>query len=534
MQAYINLNAQYGFEQARTLPYSSIQQILQNMDKLGIHQTVVEYHGGPNVLEAARLLLNDLQAIPNWQARLIPSFCVDVSVQFQNNGIARLRAMLEDCNPHCIHLNPLQGQYRLRMIDTVLDKIQDLCSVIFIDYNKLPKENASDDLLYLAKRYPQLSFIIRQVMYTGYPFVLDLMLRADNIYIDNSRMHTRGALALFYKHVGPDRVVFSTDTPSNCGAAMAAITFADLPEESKDNIRFGTFLGMFRDEASRKFLQSNCKVIPNQVKNSIWTPFVTEGKAPNVEIYDAHAHLGSSGNNWYIADADFESQVNSIAQEMDRLNVKKIVSSVCGRFDLIQSNLDMENAVKGHDRFRGYLRYSPLLAEAFTQEYLDSCFARGYFIGLKTLPGYVGVDIRDERYAPMFRYAHEHHLPVLIHSWNADLGSPAKCAEAAARWPNATIIIGHTGGGDAGRAEAEALAKDPRYKNVYFEFCGSFTSTRPWEETLKHIDYRRILYGTDSCLHEMAYEMGRLLSADIDDEKLIAILGGNAKALFGF
>ncbi len=534
MQSYINLNALYTHESDGSIPYSSIQDILKNMDKLGIHQTVVEYDGSPNVLDANRRLLLDLEEIPNWKERLIPSFCVDVSVQLQHKGIETLRAMLEGYNPHCIYLDPLNGRYRLRMIDTVLDKIQDLCDVVLIDYRNLPKENASDDLLYLAKRYPRLSFIIRRVMYTGYPFMLDLMLRTDNIYIDNSRMHTRGALTLFHKHVGPDRVVFSTDTPSNCGAAMASITFADLPEESKDNIRFGTFLRMFHDKSSREFLRSNCKVIPNQVKNRFWTPFVEEGKAPDVEIYDAHAHLGPTGGGWYVADADFESQVPSIEQEMDRLNVKAFISSVTGRPDLIQGNLDMENAVKGHSRFRGYLRYSPLLAETFTEDYLDACFARGYFVGLKTLPGYVGVDIRDERYTPMFRYAHEHHLPILIHSWNGDAGSPAKCAEVAARWPNATIIIGHTGGGDAGRTEAEALAKDPRYKNLYFEFCGSFTSTHPWEETLEHIDYRRVLYGTDSCLHDMAYEMGRLLSADIDEEKLTAILGGNAKQLFGF
>ena len=34
-------------------------------------------------------------------------------------------------------------------------------------------------------------------------------------------------------------------------------------------------------------------------------------------------------------------------------------------------------------------------------------------------------------------------------------------------------------------------------------------------------------------MHEIAWELGRLLSADIPDEQLIAILGGNAKRILG-
>ena len=125
-------------------------------------------------------------------------------------------------------------------------------------------------------------------------------------------------------------------------------------------------------------------------------------------------------------------------------------------------------------------------------------------------------------------------MPILLHCWGNGLGSPLKCAEAAAKWPDAKVILGHSGGNDIGKAESEQVAQDPGYSNVYFEFCGSFPASSGWKETLEKIDYRRVLFGTDACLHDIGWEMGRLLSEDIEDEKLAAILGGNAMRIYGF
>ena len=96
------------------------------------------------------------------------------------------------------------------------------------------------------------------------------------------------------------------------------------------------------------------------------------------------------------------------------------------------------------------------------------------------------------------------------------------------------MILGHSGGNTAGKKESLEIANDPAYSNLYFEFCGSFPADFGWKEMLEVIDYKRVLFGTDACLHDIGWEMGRLLSEDIEDEKLAAILGGNAMRLFGF
>ena len=162
---------------------------------------------------------------------------------------------------------------------------------------------------------------------------------------------------------------------------------------------------------------------------------------------------------------------------------------------------------------------------------MDKMFATGFFIGFKTMPGYNGIGLGDERYIPMFEYAKKHDLPILLHTWGAkDIRS---FADVSARWPGVKVILGHSGGLEDGRQECHKVAQDPKYPDLYFEFCGSFFSTVSWKDSLEFIDYRRVLFGTDANLHDAAWELGRLLSEDICDEQLEAILSGNAIKLFG-
>ncbi|MBP3305665.1 MAG: amidohydrolase family protein [Oscillospiraceae bacterium] len=534
MYRYINLNGQYGVGQNFKMSYPTAQAVMDQMDRLGIWQTVMEYPPEANALRRNQVLLEDIQKIPHWQERIIPSFQLDVSAVVQTDAMEKIVKMAESCRPCCFTLRPKNSRYRLRLADMPLEYVKHLDPVVFLDIAQLTGPSSADDLIYLAGQYPNMRFVIRQAMYSDYPFLFDVLHRTKNVYADNSRMHTRRALEIFIQFFGEDRLLFSTDTKANNGAAMAAIAWADLTEEVKDKFRFGNFIHLFSDPADRQKLTDNLKAIPNRVKNRFWTPFVERQQAPDTEIYDIHTHMGATGNDWYIYELTLPEQVAAFEKDMERFNIRKIVSS-CSGMPHYTSNLEMEAACKGkEDRFKGYVRYNPLYSEKFSEEFLDACMSRGYFIGLKSLPAYMGTDIRDEKYEPMFRYAHEHDVPILLHCWDNQNGLPRYCAEAAAKWPKAQVILGHTGGGDKGRADCEAIAREPGHDNLWFEFCGSFTTDRDWEETLKSIDYRRVLYGTDACLHDIAFEMGRLLSMDLPDEQLEAILGGNAKRLFGF
>ena len=120
----------------------------------------------------------------------------------------------------------------------------------------------------------------------------------------------------------------------------------------------------------------------------------------------------------------------------------------------------------------------------------------------------------------------------LLHSFDdGECGTPEKIARVAEKHPNASVIIGHTGGGTRGRRQCEKIAEDRRYDNCYFEFCGSFTTDVRWEDSLEHIDYRRVVFGTDTIVHDIAWELGRLLSLDIPEYQIAEILGNNMQRI---
>lgn len=68
---------------------------------------------------------------------------------------------------------------------------------------------------------------------------------------------------------------------------------------------------------------------------------------------------------------------------------------------------------------------------------------------------------------------------------------------------------------------------------MYFDFCGSFLWTKDWKDFIEQVDYRRVVFGSDSHVHDQAFELGRLLSEDIPDEILQAILAENAERILG-
>jgi hypothetical protein len=122
-----------------------------------------------------------------------------------------------------------------------------------------------------------------------------------------------------------------------------------------------------------------------------------------------------------------------------------------------------------------------------------------------------------------------HLLAILLHTWDGPYSQPGMLQDIVKRFPEAVFLLGHSGGGETGRLEAEELAvANP---NVYLEWCGSFCCSKPFEETLRRVSPRQVVFGTDAAPHSPAWELGRLLSLDLPDETLIPILGANMRKI---
>lgn len=535
MAKYISLSGKYGINRNAMQPFKTPQDIINEMDRLGIWQTVVEYPRACNALYTNQNLLDEIKKVKNYKQRIIPSFVVDLYVALRKDTLAELIKMIRENKPCCVTLQPKNFTQVFSSIEHIVEKLTDEISVFFIDYDQFSAESDWQTLVKTANRFPKNKFVVRQFTAGGNPPMFDSMLRADNIYAEIGIFHNRAQIKAYADLFGIGRVLFSAGPYSVGGANQAAVTYADISEEDKDKVRYGNFINLFNDEADKKTLTDNLKEIPNKVKNSLWTDFVEGRGIKDVEIYDIHTHICATGCAW-MQNLTFEDQISSFEKDMERFNIKKYVSAPTDRFDIKELNCDTEVAMQGmEDRFLGYVRFSPHFLEDFTEEYFDARLAGKYYVGLKALPHYLQMEITDERYDTMFAYADKHKLPILLHTWGGTFGSPKKCVEVAKKWPNAKVICGHTGGNEVGIAESLEIAKHGIPENVWFETCGSFPAlNRRWSELLKTIDYNKVLYGTDAPVHEIAWELGRIISDDIEDEKLIAILGGNAKKLFNF
>jgi predicted TIM-barrel fold metal-dependent hydrolase len=354
--------------------------------------------------------------------------------------------------------------------------------------------------------------------------VFDLMRRRRNILLDISWLHTFETIELVVKHFGAERILFGLGSKSHNGAAIGALARADITEAQRRKIAHGNLdrLTGLRTAPSAS--------APAWTANTLWPRFL-EGKPLGVDVVDAHGHLGPSGG--YVLESQAEGpQLEAGLRAMDAIGIQTIL--VSGLQALmggpVEGNALMEAILRPHNgRVSGYLAFNPFYAAELIPGF-DACFAGPVYKGFKTLCDYWKVPITDKRFQPMWVYANRHCLPVLSHTWGGSpYDTPAMFKDLVKRYPRVQFLLGHSGGGDSGRHEAEALAQ--KHANVYLEWCGSFCSTVLWEDTLRRVNARQVVFGSDAMAHGFSWELGRLLSVNVPDKVLIPILGGNMRRI---
>lgn len=540
---YINLNGKYGLGAYERPDFATLSDLLKHMDRLGIWQTVV-WHSNARDLHPVfgnRFLLEDMKNTPGAIERVIPAMAVNPSMLVAQGEMEWLEECMSDAIAPCLIIFPKTNRYRIMEYDRLLERLRKYKPIVLMDVAELvgsgnPEEHAEDmeDLIRLAHEFPEMSFVIKQVMWWQYSKMFRVLSKTNNIYMDTSWLHTRDAIRLVCEHIGSGRLLFGVGFKSHGGAALAGLSYADICQEEKDAIASDNFIALIKDPAQKARILQNRREVQHQIHNSYWDDFMAEKGVRDTLVIDAHSHIGPFNRSWYLAEHEIEGQIGQLERDMKRLGIKKIISqpetALFGQ--PIEGNRMVEREIKElNTSFRGNLFFNPHYSSEYTEELLDDFFRGGYFCGFKLLPEYLGVDIADERYRLALEYANKHRQHILFHTWEGKYGTALQVAKVAVSYPEATFLLGHTGGGTVGRRQCEEIAQDSCYDNCVFEFSGSFTTEICWEETLKKIDYRRVVFGTDTIVHDMAWEMGRLLSLDIPKEWLRAILGENMQRI---
>jgi uncharacterized protein len=170
--------------------------------------------------------------------------------------------------------------------------------------------------------------------------------------------------------------------------------------------------------------------------------------------------------------------------------------------------------------------------------------------GIKLFPGYHPYYPHDRRLDPVYEYAHRRKVPVLIHTGDTmdPLGlvkytRPVEVDEVAVRFRDVSFVLCHFGNPWVDEA-AEIVYKNP---NVYADTSGllphpsyplydrmvELCRQRVLQGILMIGSAERILYGSDWPLLDLKVALKLVGALDLPERDRAAILGGNARRLFG-
>ena len=277
--------------------------------------------------------------------------------------------------------------------------------------------------------------------------------------------------------------------------------------------------------------------------------YMEKGYSETCPLVDMHCHMGP-----FLGSYLPNNSVEAMLRTKKRYGVSRLVAVPHATMlvDPIRGNSWMQETIDAHpDDFLGYWGISPHYQDLVREDLHHFERTRG-FVGFKFLPDYHTYPLDGPLYEPALEYANERGLLVLIHTWGMSLfNSPLQVATVAEKFPNAVLLMGHSGYGDWDTSLS--VARD--YPNVYLELTAVYVahdfSAQPAgsgtplplidclsvngiiERMVETASSKKILFGTDLPWYSPMYAAGAVLFARISDEARHDILHRNAERLLG-
>ena len=238
-------------------------------------------------------------------------------------------------------------------------------------------------------------------------------------------------------------------------------------------------------------------------------------------VIDFHGHPGRWG--------DSVNSPERVLPAMDAVDIDKAVLFNIWHPEGTRANDDTVALIaQAPDRFMGFAYVSPLMPEGMVAE-LERAVDQLGLVGIKLYPPFTNIKLNERPWFPIYEFANARRLPLLWHTGIEPENWPCYVGDVAPHFPDARFVCGHSGNCPPMREMAIEVAR--ANENVFLETCSTFRTPGAIEELVNGAGADRVLFGSDIPLMDPRPQLGKILTADIDDDAKRLIIGQNALRL---
>ena len=155
--------------------------------------------------------------------------------------------------------------------------------------------------------------------------------------------------------------------------------------------------------------------------------------------------------------------------------------------------------------------------------------------GVKLHPDIQKFELDCDKMMRIYSECRKRSLPLLIHTgdYRYDFSNPDRMKKVLDKFPELTVVGAHFGGWSVWEEAANELSS---YGNFYVDTSSSFyaLSKEKAEDIIHKYGCGKVLFGTDYPMWNTKNELDFLLSLDLEESELTAVLSENAKKVYGF
>ena len=373
---------------------------------------------------------------------------------------------------------------------------------------------------------PALNLLLLRVGYRIDRWVYPLLEKYPGLRLEPALYPLHGGIEAVVERFGAERLIFGTGLPLwDAGAAIAHVHYANIDEKIRQRIAAENLREMLWKETAPavRTKSSEADAIWGRVRNGV--------RLDDLLIIDAHTHMGA----WYNFHIPGNPWADGMVAAMDACGIDVAITAphVGIGPDMAQGNELAHEAVKRFPgRFAAYCAVNPNYSEEEIVAEMEKWLAHDDFKGIKIHPVTHDYPADGDNYRPVWAFAHERELPVLVHTWEADSKCGPSLFEGIGKeFPKAKIILGHSGATPNGIHEAIEAARNA--PNLILDLTKSLMHRGMVEVMVKGVGAERVLFGTDLPFIGCSGQIGHVAAARISEEDKRKIFGLNARQLFG-